>query len=433
MKYLYVGGEKKRIPPFPHHKNHIYRYYRFFRSGSLFDLFTIDGYGQVFRKLYNNRRTRSAVPRLLLIDPTSSCNLNCTGCWARDYEKNIHLSYEKLDELCTDARKLGVLQIIFSGGEPLMRKKDILKLAGKHRKLTFAMFTNGTLIDDAFASEMAHLGNLNAFISIEGSRDETDMRRGKGAYDAALHAMDLLKKHEIGFGFSACYHSQNYLSVTSDEFLGLMREKGAWLGWLFIYMPIGSNADLSLCCTADQRAYVMQKLENYQKKHGFLAIDFANSGHKAFGCVAAGNDFAHINANGDLEPCAFCHYSDVNVNDVSLEEALRSPFFKRFRQKKPFSKNFLRPCPMIDVPEAMIELCKAENVRSTHLTFPESAEEMAVKTTPGAEKWKPVANELWNDMPEEEKLRFGRITKLMQWGHRFKSGTADHHSVKSHD
>ena len=426
MKYLSVGGEKKEIPRFPHHKNHINRYYRFFQAKSLFGLLTIDGYGQVIRKLYMNWRTRSAVPRLLLIDPTTSCNLHCTGCWARDYEKNVNLSFDKLDELCTDAQKIGVLQIIFSGGEPLMRKKDILKLAERHRKLTFGMFTNGTLIDEAFAESMARLGNLNAFISIEGFRDETDMRRGDGVFDMAIRAMDLLKKHDIGFGFSTCYHAGNYETIAGDEFLGLMREKGAWLGWLFNYMPIGSDADMSLCCSAKQRAYMKQKLEDYQKKHGFLVIDFANSGHKAIGCVAAGNDFAHINANGDMEPCAFCHYSDVNVNDVSLVEALRSPFFKKFRQRKPFSKNFLRPCPMIDVPEAIVGLTKNGGVRSTHLAFPETAEQLAAKTSIHAGSWEPVANDLWRDMPEGEKRRFGRLTKIMHWGNKLKTRSFDH-------
>lgn len=177
-----------------------------------------------------NWRTKSFIPRLLLIDPTSSCNLECIGCWAKDYEKHVNLSFEKLDELCTDAQKLGVLQIVFSGGEPLMRKNDILKLAEKHRKLTFGMFTNGTLIDEEFAASMASLGNLNAFISIEDFQEETDMRRGDCVYDKALRAMDLLKKHDIGFGFSTCYHAKNYKTIASDEFLGMMREKGAWLG-----------------------------------------------------------------------------------------------------------------------------------------------------------------------------------------------------------
>lgn len=416
MKYLYIGGERKKIPRYPHHKDFVYKLYRYFEVKSLFNFLTIDGLFYVPRRLYLNRKYRSVLPRLLMIDPTSSCNLKCKGCWAADYQKNSNLSYEKLDELLTEAKKIGVLEILMTGGEPLMRKDDILELCRKHRKLTFGLFTNGTLIDKEFADEMAKLGNLNVYISIEGFRQETDMRRGNGTYDKVVGAMALLKERDLGYGFSICYHSGNYKTVSSDAFLDFLREKGAWFGWMFTYLPIGRNADISLCCTAEQRAYVKQKIEEYQKKNKFTIIDFPNSGHKSIGCVAAGNDFAHINANGDLEPCAFCHYSDVNIHNMSLVEALRSPFFKSFRQHKPFSKNFLRPCPFMDVPDAIVKMTKASGVRSTHLSYPETAEELAAKTRPFAEKWEPVADKLYAQMPEDEKRRFGLLSRLMFWG-----------------
>ena len=263
---------------------------------------------------------------------------------------------------------------------------------------------------------MARLGNLNLYLSIEGFREETDMRRGSGTYDKVIAAMDLLKKKDIGFGFSICYHSKNYLTVTSDEFLDFLMEKGAWFGWMFTYLPIGSDADTSLCCTAEQRAYVKEKIENYQRRKKFTIIDFPNSGHKSIGCVAASNDFAHINSNGDLEPCAFCHYSDSNINEMSLLDALRSPFFKKFRGHKPFSENFLRPCPFFDAPEALLHITKDGNVRSTHLSHPESPEELVAKTRPIAENWKAVADELYSKMPREERRRFGLLTSLMFWG-----------------
>ncbi len=134
---------------------------------------------------------------------------------------------------CLQTQKDWVLfRSYFTGGEPLMRKKEILTLVEKHEKLTFGMFTNGTLIDEEFAAEMARLGNFNAYISIEGFREDTDMRRGEGVYDKVIRAMDLLKKYNIGFGFSACYHAKNYKTIASDEFLDFMREKGAWFGWL---------------------------------------------------------------------------------------------------------------------------------------------------------------------------------------------------------
>jgi MoaA/NifB/PqqE/SkfB family radical SAM enzyme len=416
MNYLTVNGVREKIPPFPHHKDFIYRVHRFFTVKSVVSFLTIDGVFSVPNKIVQNWKHSCSIPRLLLVDPTSACNLKCTGCWAGDYDKTHSLSFEKLDEVFTEAEKLGVLQIIMSGGEPLLRKDDILELARRHPGLSMAAFTNGTLIDEPFAVEMSRLGNLNVFLSIEGFKEETDFRRGEGVYDKVIAAMDILKRHDIGFGFSACYHSGNYDVIASDRFLNFMQEKGAWFGWLFNYIPIGKDADLSLCCSAEQRAYVLKKIEKYSREKSFTLIDFANNGHKAFGCVAAGNDFAHINANGDLEPCAFCHYSDTNIHDKTLAEALRSPFFSKFRSAKPFSKNMLRPCPMVDVPEAFADLASDPSVHSTHYRDPESPMELAAKTKPLARNWQPVADEIFKDMPEKEKQRFGILNHLLKAG-----------------
>jgi MoaA/NifB/PqqE/SkfB family radical SAM enzyme len=414
MNYLPLQGERKKIPGYPHHKNFVYHIHRFFAVKSLYSFLTFDGLMYIPMKVLMNKRHGCTIPMILLIDPTSSCNLKCKGCWAADYDKGKNLSYEKLDEICTDAKRLGIRNIIMSGGEPLLRKNDIIKLCQKHRNLTFAAFTNGTLIDEAFADELVRLGNMNVYISIEGFREQNDFRRGEGTFDQIMTAMDLLKKRDIGFGFSVCYHRENYKTITSDEFLGFMYQKGAWFGWLFNYLPVGSDADVSLCCNAEERSYVMQKIEAYSASHQYTLIDFANFGHKAIGCVAAGNEFAHINANGDLEPCAFCHYSDVNINDVPLVEALKSPFFKKFRAAKPFSENFLRPCPLMDLPEAIVKLTEDETVHSTHMAFPESGSQLADKTRELAENWKPVAETLYQETSSGDKKRFGKLNKMLQ-------------------
>ncbi len=421
MRHLTINGERRSIPPYPHHKDFIYRTYRFFTVKSLFSFLTLDGLLTVPRKLAANRKYGTVIPRLLLIDPTSACNLKCTGCWAADYDKASRLSYEKLDELIADSIKIGVRQIIFSGGEPLMLKREILDLCRKHSQMNFGAFTNGTLIDAEFADELAKLTNMNVFLSIEGFEEDTDFRRGAGTYRKVIRAMELLKERNIGFGFSVCYHSKNYEVISGDEFLDFMRQQGAWFGWLFNYLPIGNDADPDLCCNAEQRSFVMDKIDSYSKRHRYVLIDFANSGHKAIGCVAAGNDFAHINANGDLEPCAFCHYSDTNVKDHSLVEALKSPFFKNFRRAKPFSENFLKPCPMMDMPEALVGLTAGKDVKSTHLAFPESGEQLASKTRPLARKWTEKADQLYETMPKADKQRFGALNKLLQFGNNLKT------------
>ena len=68
------------------------------------------------------------VPWAILLDPTSACNLHCTGCWAAEYGNRLNLSFEELDSIVTQGKALGTYMYIFTGGEPLVRKKDFIAL-----------------------------------------------------------------------------------------------------------------------------------------------------------------------------------------------------------------------------------------------------------------------------------------------------------------
>ena len=82
----------------------------------------------------------------------------------------------------------------------------------------FSIYTNSTLIDDEFCQEVVRLGNITFQLSIEGTPETNDARRGDGHYDAVMKAMDLFKKYGIIFGTSICYTRYNIEAVTSDEF-----------------------------------------------------------------------------------------------------------------------------------------------------------------------------------------------------------------------
>lgn len=413
MRYLLVNGEKRKIPPFPHHKDYVYRCSRFFEAKSLMSFMSIANF-VAFREIRNCRKFRCGIPRDILIDPTNACNLRCKGCWAGDYDWKQQLSYEKLDAVMTEAEKLGTLDILMTGGEPMMRKDDILRLAGAHRHLYFGIFTNATLIDEAFVLRMRELGNVSVFVSIEGFREDTDFRRGAGTYDKVVQAMQLLKKHDIGFGFSLCYHSKNAEAVTGDVFLDFLREQGAWFGWAFAYRPIGNNADLSLCLDAAGREAARNRLTDYSRRHDFTIIDLFNSGHKAYGCVGAGSGYIHVTANGDVEPCAFCHYSDANLKDMSLQQSLQSPFFRAFRKAQPFSDQVLRPCPMMDVPEAIVKLVEDHGAKSTHMASPETARAFADKVSPLAAEWQAYADTKSRPYGKGEMRRYRHLLAILK-------------------
>ena len=200
------------------------------------------------------------MPWILLFDPTSACNLHCKGCWAAEYGNRLNLSFEDMDRIVTEGEALGIHWYMCTGGEPTCRKEDLFKLAAKHQNSVFHLFTNGTLIDQAFCDRVKEVGNMAFFISIEGIGDATDDRRGEGVYDRVMHAMDLMKENGLLFGTSICYTSANYKAVTSDEFMDMLISHGVRFNWYFHYMPIGDGANVDLMLNAEQREYMINRV-----------------------------------------------------------------------------------------------------------------------------------------------------------------------------
>lgn len=340
------------------------------------------------------------IPWIILMDPTTACNMHCTGCWAAEYGDKMNLSFEDMDKVVTEGKELGIHAYLFTGGEPLIKKKDIIRLCEKHSDCAFHAFTNGTLIDEAFCDELLRIGNFFVSVSIEGFEESNDGRRGEGHFQKVLDAMDLMHSRKIPFGVSICYTSQNYLTVTSDEFLDMLIEKGCIFAWYFHYMPVGVNASTELLLTPEQRVYMHDKVREIRGLEGgkeLFAIDFQNDGEFVHGCIAAGERYCHINANGDVEPCVFIHYSGANIKEQSLLDCLRQPLFLAYRDGQPFNENHLRPCPMLENPEILQELVKRTGAKSTDLEAPESCEHLCGKCVDYAKAWAPVAEKLWEE------------------------------------
>lgn len=196
------------------------------------------GYQAAFAGTKKIRKMREIencnIPWLILMDPTSACNLHCTGCWAAEYGHKLNLTFDELDNIVTQGKELGVYFYMMTGGEPLVRKADIIRLCEKHNDCAFHCYTNGTLVDEKFCEDMKRVGNLSLSISLEGFEDANDFRRGEGVYNKVLHAMDLLHENGLIFGNSVCYTSKNMDAVTSDEFFDLLIEHGSRFAWYFI-------------------------------------------------------------------------------------------------------------------------------------------------------------------------------------------------------
>jgi MoaA/NifB/PqqE/SkfB family radical SAM enzyme len=277
------------------------------------------------------------VPPFLIASITSNCNLFCSGCYARANQScagaentGKALDAGKWSQLFREAADLGVCFILLAGGEPLLRP-DVLEAAAACPEIIFPIFTNGTLLDDKALELFDRHRNLLPVVSIEGERGETDARRGAGVFDSIMAAMAGFKKRKILFGASITATRGNIDAVTGESFVKGLRKRGCGLAFYVEYVP-SDNISLDQAPTAIERALLAERIKGLKKAVNMLFISFPGDEQFTGGCLAAGRGFMHINADGRVEPCPFSPYSDTNLSNLSLAEALRSPFLASMRE-----------------------------------------------------------------------------------------------------
>lgn len=323
----------------------------------------------------------------------------------------------------TQGKALGTHVYIYTGGEPLVRKHDLIKICEKHPDCIFLCFTNSTLIDEDFCQDMIGVGNFVPAISAEGNEHTTDARRGEGVYNKIERAMKLLREHGLPFGISCCWTKANADTVATEENMDWMIGEGALFCWYFHFMPVGRAATADLVPTPEQRVKMYHFIREMREKKPLFTLDFQNDGEYVGGCIAGGRRYLHINAAGDVEPCVFIHYSNANIHDMSLLDALRSPIFMKYYENQPFNGNHLRPCPMLENPHILGEMVKEAGAHNTDLVAEETPEQLAEKTEPAAIAWAPVAEKLWNEHDQYYEKRHGdvpqgsSVSDIHRWEH----------------
>ncbi len=381
------------------------------------------GYEGAFRgfrtAMANAGKLDCNVPWIVLFDPTSACNKHCVGCWAADYGNRLNLTYEEMDKLITEAKALGTHLFMLTGGEPLVRKADLLRLAEKHDDCLFNVFTNASLVDEKFCQDVQRVGNIVFSVSLESYEPSVnDQRRGDGSFEEVMRAFDLMREHGLLFGTSTCYTRLNTERVTSDEFFDLLVKKGCRWAWYFHYMPVGEGANADLMPSVEQREYMLHRIREVRAVEGgkpIFAMDFQNDGEFVGGCIAGGRVYCHVNARGDVEPCVFIHYSNANIKEKSWLECLQQPIFQEYRKRYPWNDNMLQPCPMLENPGILPQMVKEADAKCTQYVAEETPEDIMKRTLPYAKEWGPEARKLWlEEHPSGKKEdRIGSVEREM--------------------
>ena len=276
------------------------------------------------------------IPVFLIASITSSCNLHCTGCYSRandacnDDEPLNQLTSQQWDDIFTQAKEIGISFIVLAGGEPLLRE-DIISKASKHPEILFPIFTNGTLLNDDYLKVFDKNRNLVPVVSIEGNEKITDSRRGDGVYKQLMDSMDKMRKNNIIFGASLTFTKGNLAGLLSRKYIDKLHDLGCKAVFFIEYVPV-NNQTANLAPGDDERELLLDELNHLRQEYtDMIFLSFPGDEKESGGCLAAGRGFFHINSHGGAEPCPASPYSDVNVCNTSLLEALDSRLFKSLR------------------------------------------------------------------------------------------------------
>jgi MoaA/NifB/PqqE/SkfB family radical SAM enzyme len=276
----------------------------------------------------------------LTLQVNSECNAKprCPGCFAeRDKGK---LSFDTLDQTQHDAIALASRLTIIVGGEPLLEKESLFKLLRKYNRTPYLLATNGILLDDDCAEEMADLGNVITFINTPGLESTTNtVRRNPNAWNQIQSAAENLQRHHAASGFISTVTQANFREVSSGKFVKQMVNFGMMLGFYFAYTnPLSCSPQEELALTHTQTQEFSQRIKEVSGQYPMYLVDTTNGREKLIGgCPAGRTALIYVQSDGRVAGCPMVPQTnaELNVNRLSLTKILQSSYFQRVRKERP--------------------------------------------------------------------------------------------------
>ena len=272
-------------------------------------------------------------PRWLLAELTYACPLQCPYCSNPvDYAKYPNeLSTDDWKRVLSEARKMGAVQLGFSGGEPLTRK-DLVELVSHARELGYYsnLITSGYGLTEAKIVQLKEAGLDHIQVSIQASTQElNDHIAGTASFHQKKEVAHLVKKHGYPMVLCVVIHRENIHQM--PEILAMAEELGAdylelantqYYGWAHV------NRDL-LLPTKAQFEQAEQIAQAYKEKVAgkmkiyYVVPDYYEDRPKA--CMNGwGTTFLTIAPDGVALPCHSARdlpgLDCPNVNDYSIQE-----------------------------------------------------------------------------------------------------------------
>jgi radical SAM protein with 4Fe4S-binding SPASM domain len=288
---------------------------------------------------------------VVYLEVTDLCNLSCLHCYAKTNSETETIKTADVFNLIDDLAKIGILKIIFTGGEPLLRE-DIFEILHytKSRKIGFTLFTNGTLLNKDTIMELKILNPEGVAVSLDSSRAEIhDMIRGRRCFSNIVKGVELLisEKIPVRINYTILKGINDTIEDIEDAitFFISMGVNDISIGPVMAYGKGRENQHFILSPSewAQIASIVQGKLKNYQlrycqNKTPILRFSDSFADNKAipYSICGIGTCACCIKANGDVVLCPVLrekNYCGGNVLKEKIDNIwLYSDIFQQFRK-----------------------------------------------------------------------------------------------------
>jgi MoaA/NifB/PqqE/SkfB family radical SAM enzyme len=319
--------------------------------------------GMLAINAYKKRMKKGELyPPFMFVALTNTCNLRCHGCWVEKEGTAYYITAEDLDRIVKIGKQHKAYYYTLLGGEPFMHK-GIWDVFAKNSDCYFQVITNGMFFNDENVKKLKAAGNVTPLISIDGWKDQNDLRRGKGVWDSADEGMSKLKAAGLLFGTACTATGLNMHQVMSDEYVQHFIDKGAMYIWYYVYRPMGSEQHPEYCVSKEQLIWFRKRLLELRRKHPILIIDtYWTASGEAF-CPAAMGMGYHIGPQGSIEICPALSFAKEKVSDNNgdlYKTFNESDFLRGFTK---FVKERTKGCVILEHPQELHNFIKDKGAK----------------------------------------------------------------------
>ena len=324
--------------------------------------------------LFKQRLKKGEVfPPFLYLSIINSCNLRCQGCWVDVEAPRNMISLDELNRLVNDAREHGNSFFGVLGGEPFLHPQ-LMDFLAQHPDCYFQVFTNGQMITEKVAKQLRQLGNVTPLVSIEGTENVSDMRRGnKDVLTRTLRGLRNCLDQKLLTGVATSLCQTNIDDLLNEAWLKKLIGWGVHYAWYHTYRPVGPKISQELALRPDQLIRIREFVTSARAKLPIALIDAYYDDKGQALCPMATGISHHISPRGHVEPCPIIQFAKENVHDKRgiYDVLTKSAFLKDFRD---ITAKHTRGCIVLERPDLVKELALKHGAMDTTMRHTAIAE-----------------------------------------------------------